>query len=83
MIGGYVVNNVNGINLRHGLGGSMKICDNWGYPNYSIKIKDKKPICDACKKPMLSTHQCRPTRKTSGDGQPREGETTMLKSEYD
>lgn len=60
----------------------MKICDLCGHGNYSFIIRDKKPICNDCGKPMATTPQCKPTRKNQ-DGQPIQGETKKLHSNYD
>jgi len=60
----------------------VKICDLCGHANYSFIIRDKKPICNDCGKPMSITPQCKPTRKNQG-GQPMQGETKKLHSDYD
>lgn len=59
----------------------MKICDQCGELNFNIKIVDKKEICHHCNKSMSSSNQCKPTRNTEF-GQPKEGMTSKLKTDY-
>ena len=60
----------------------MKICDLCGHPNYKFEIENKKSMCGSCGKPMSDTPQCKPTRKNQ-NGQPVQGETKKLHSDYD
>ena len=61
----------------------MKICDNCGHPNFTVNVVKKKPVCSECKNIMSDSWQCSPTRKTNPIGQPKNGETNKLCSEYE
>lgn len=61
----------------------MKICEKCGHPNFNYKMIKDVPICGNCHTPMKTSHQCRPTRKNTFGGQPLQGETKKLISEYD
>jgi hypothetical protein len=61
----------------------MKICDNCGHLNTKFEVVNKKPICGECGKPIGGGAQCKPTRKTDGAGQPKDGKTNKLNPDYD
>lgn len=60
----------------------VKICDLCGHANYTVIIINKKPTCKSCGRIMSEAPQCKPTRKNQC-GQPLQGETKKLYSDYD